>query len=438
MRPAPPRCLFFAALAVLGLATSAPAAEPAAAAQRNYFLVVTGGELLDGQVQDGHTPFLTRTLRPLGLRCAGALLVDDRREEMFAALRYATNAAPLVLVTGGLGPTPNDITRETLSEFTGIPLRENEAVVAGMERRFRQPRDQLRPNLRRQCLVPERGGFLPNPHGTAVGLIFEPGPVTLIALPGPPRELQPMVRDALLPWLQDRLGVRPPGASLTLRFVGLGQSQISQTLEEQVRLPPDVLVTSLFEGRRVDFTFHLPGATDADHARLRRLGDEVRRLLGEYCYAEGDTTLEAMVLRALRERELRLSLAEVATGGSLAAALSGAAEASAVLAGTWVAPTEERLAALLGTSLPGGDAGPEQRVRALAVATAARGNTDAALVVGDAVRSEGQFTVWLAFREGGQPRVHALSLAAGPEFASGLATLVTDVLDFVRRGLLSP
>src|SRR5512146_2729821 len=96
----------------------------------DYFVVVTGGELLEGVYPDAHTPFLTRTLRPLGCRCVGSLTVDDHREDIQRALRFATNHAPLVLITGGLGPTPNDITRETLSEFTGLPLRENPDVLA--------------------------------------------------------------------------------------------------------------------------------------------------------------------------------------------------------------------------------------------------------------------------------------------------------------------
>ncbi len=426
-----------AALGMLWLAAPAPAAGDGAAGPPDYFLVVTGGELLDGQVQDGHTPFLTRTLRPLGLRCAGALLVDDQHEEMLAALRFATNAAPLVLVTGGLGPTPNDITRETLSAFTGIPLRESEAAVSELERRFRQPRDQLRPNLRRQCLVPERGGFFPNPHGTAAGLHFEAGPVTLVALPGPPRELQPMVREALLPWLQRRYGLRPAGASLTLRFVGVGQSQISQTLEDRVGLPPDVQVTSLFEGSRVDFTFHLPGVTEADQTRLRRLGDELRRYLGEFCYAEGETSLESAVLRALHARGLRLTLAEVATGGGLAAALSSAVEAPSVLGGMWAAPGEGRLAALLETTLPGGHAGPEERVRALARAAATRGGTPAAVVVGETTETDGTLSVGLAYFDGGQTRTRTLPLDRGTT-ASDRARLVTAVLDALRRWQPAP
>lgn len=426
---------WIAALALPGLAALAPAAEaPASGAEPpEYFLVITGGELLDGTLPDGHTHFLTRTLRPLGLRCAGSLLVDDQRAEILQALRFATNHAPLVLVTGGLGPTPNDITRETLSEFTGIPLRESETAVAELERRFRQPRDQLRANLRRQCLVPERGDLLPNPHGTAVGLIFDLGPGrALVALPGPPRELQPMVREQLIPWLQRHYPVHSPGAALTLRFVGLGQSQIDQTLKDRVALPPDVIVTSLFEGSRVDFTFHLRGREAADFERLRELAAAVRRHLGEYCYAEGETSLEEVVLCELRARGVRLTVAEVATGGSLAAALNNAPSAPEVVQGSFAAPTEPQLACLLETEVQDG-APPEARVAALARAAAAHGRTTWAVAVGEPHPETGSPQVWVAFQADGQSETSRL--AFGGDSSAGRAALVTTILDRFRRRL---
>lgn len=423
-------------LAALSLFGARPAAAPATtpAAAPEYFIVVTGGELLEGAYPDAHTHFLTRTLRPRGLRCVGALLVDDRREDILAALHLATNRAALVLVTGGLGPTPNDITRETLSEFTGIRLRESEAAVAELERRFRQPRDQLRPNLRRQCLVPERGGFLPNARGTAVGLVFDLAPGAIIALPGPLGELQPMVHEHLLPWLERRYGVREPRAALTLRFVGVGQSQIDQTLKDQVGLPPDVVVTSYFEGSRVDFTFSLPEHAEGDVARLRQLGAAVRRHLGEFCYAEGDTSLEEVVLRALRERGARLTLAEVASGGSLAAALNGAPGVEEVVQGSFAAPVEDRLAGLLETRLVAAE--PEARARLLAEAAAVHGGTVWAVLVGEVHREDGESRVWLVFKTDGA--VYARRLTAGGISSAGRAALVTAVLDQLRRWLHAP
>ena len=240
-------------------ATLAAGAEPSEPIEPTveYMMVVTGGELLSGAYADSHTRFVTRTLRPLGFRCLGSMSVDDKRDDIQAALRFASARVGLVIVTGGLGPTDGDITRETLSDYTGVALKEHPAVLTELERRFNTPRGQLRGNLRRQTRVPSRGGYLNNPNGTAVGLVFEreleqeleQARSVIVALPGPPRELRPMVRDELVPYLSRRFGTRLPGAALTLRFVGVGQSRIQQTFEEHAVLPPDVMCFLAVPGR---------------------------------------------------------------------------------------------------------------------------------------------------------------------------------------------
>lgn len=422
----------------LQLLAATPPAPSQPISAPDYFIVVTGGELLEGVYPDAHTVFLTRTLRPLGLRCVGSLCVDDNRADIQSALRFATRHAGLVLVTGGLGPTPNDITRETLSEFTGISLRESEEALTAMERRFNQTRDQLRPNLRRQCLVPECGGYLKNANGTAFGLIFDLGRTNVVALPGPPRELQPMVREELLPWLHRRFGARAPGAAITLRFVGIGQSQIDQTIKDRVAMPPDVIITSLFEGSRVDFTFHLPGGAPDDNARLAKLGAAVRAQLGDSFYADDGSSLEQTVLRALGTRGIRLALAEVGSGGSLAASLNAAPEAAEVLAGAFAAPSEERLAGLVQVATdPLREAGnAEARAKMLAQAAARHAHADWAIAVGAVEGPVGAWQVWVAIKAGDRWDTQRLALRDAGEL--GRAGLVTQALDRLRRLVISP
>ncbi len=315
-----------------------------------YMIVVTGGELLSGVYPDGHTYFITQTLRPLGLQCVGSMSVDDKRDDLKEALRYAAGKAPLVIVTGGLGPTPNDVTREVLADFTSIPLKEHPDVLQKMAQRFGGPPDRLRANLRRQTQVPTSGTYLKNANGTAVGLVFEKAETVIVALPGPPRELQTMVRDEMVPYLSRRFGTRLPGHSVKLRFVGLGQSQIDQTLKEHVPLAPDIMVSSQFEGGRVDFTFSLPDDTPRDRARLEELKGKIMKHLGESVYTDDETTLEECVVKLLETRGETLALAEAGSGGSLAAALSSADASKDVLAGAYFAPTVEKLRRLLGVS----------------------------------------------------------------------------------------
>jgi nicotinamide-nucleotide amidase len=402
-------------------------------------LVVTGGEVLDGTISDAHTPFITRTLRPTGLRCVRTIVVGDTAEDLQSALEEATQHAQLVLTTGGLGPTANDRTREALSDFTGIGVREHPAALATLARRFGQAPEQLRENLRRQVLVPIEGGFLPNDHGTAVGLIFETAEAVLIALPGPPRELQPMVTDHLVPWVRSRLGLPERGTSVTLRFVGLGQSSIDATLRQQVPLPIGTVTSSRFDGSRVDFTFALPEDTPLARAQLVRLREQLSGHLGRYLYSTNQhVSLEQVAWARLSMDGPSLVLVE-AQGPHLASAF-GSAELPESAQITSIASRSERE---LGTVLGLRDAGweglsPSQRVETLG--KAGRRLTSAAwvLVVGEPVRTaEGRGVVWVALgHPNDQWEVWSLAVRKAP--ATGWSSVVNSVLDRLRRVPVQP
>ncbi len=417
--------------------TPAPALGPT-----RYMIVVTGGELLSGAYADGHTYFLTRTLRPLGLQCVGSMLIDDKLPDIEEALRFATGKAALVIVTGGLGPTDNDVTRQAVSGFTGISLREHPDVLKEMARRFRVPPEELRANLRRQTQVPVDGAYLKNSNGTAVGLVFEPvsgarpGAV-IVALPGPPRELQAMVRDELVPYLSRRFGTRLPGRSLTLRFVGLGQSQIDQMLKDRVPLPPDITVSSQFEGSRVDFTFSLPSDTPQDRARLQELEQKIMVHLGGYVYADDETSLEAHIIKRLEAAGVTLALAEVGSGGSLIAALSDAEGTNQVLGGAYIAATDDRLRRLLGVSddVWGGETSRTQKAERLASAAAGATASQWAIAVGEKWKDEtGADCVTVAFRlPDGRTETQQVRLRGTGEIAR--ENLNTQIEDLLRRKL---
>jgi competence/damage-inducible protein CinA-like protein len=402
-----------------------------------YMIIVTGNELLSGIYPDGHTYFITKTLRPLGLECIGSMIVDDERADIEEALRYTTEKANLVIVTGGLGPTDNDITRETLSDFTGIALSEHPDVLKVMARRFRVPPDQLRANLRRQTQVPTEGAYFKNTEGTAVGLVFEMDDSVIVALPGPPRELQPMVLNELVPYLSRRFGTRLPGCSLTLRFVGLGQSQIDQSLKDNVPLAPDIAVSSQFEEGRVDFTFSLPEDTPQYRARLQKLEQNIMKHLGQYIYADDETSLEENVLKLLRAHNETLALAEVGSGGTLAAALSNADANGQVLAGAFVAPTVEKLCRLIkiDNDASAKNTSINQKIKQLALAVANATKSQWAIVVGQDRRDEnGNAYVEVIFKmPDGHTESQNVRLRGNAELAH--SRLSTQLLDELRRRL---
>ncbi len=429
-RLSPSKLLTIVLAVVLGAGRPAAAGpEEVGAEGVDYLIVVTGGELLAGAYADAHIPFLTRSLHPLGFRCLAAVIVEDAVEEIQEAVGAALERVPLVIVTGGLGPTPDDVTREALSALTGVPLREHPDLLAKLEERFGTPRDELRANLRRQTEVPVDGGFLANDHGTAAGLLFEHDAGLIAALPGPPRELQPMVHDHLVPLLTERFGTSPPGDVLTIRFVGIGESLVDHTISEHIPIPDGVAQASLFEGMRVDFYFTLTGATADGLAELDRIREEVLRHLGEYVYATDSTTLEEHVVDLLVQRDKTVALAEVGSGGSLAAALGSADAIAGILAGAYIAPDKERLSRMLADSLPPAAAAPD-----LARRLAERTGADLALAVGPATLDDGGGrSVEVAYFADGHTATHRLALRGTGETAR--FHLTTQFLDLLRRRL---
>ena len=401
-----------------------------------YMIVVTGGELLAGTYPDGHTHFLTRTLGPLGLRCAGSMTVDDNREDIRSALEYVTQRAELVIVTGGLGPTDNDVTCEAIARFTGIAVEESPEVLEAIARRFRTTVEGLRGNLRRQTRVPVGGTYLKNPNGTAVGLVFEFKKRVVVALPGPPRELQPMVLNELIPYLSRRFGTHLPGCSLTVRFIGLGQSAIDQAMKDHVPLPDEIALSSQFDASRVDFTFTLPDDNGENRAKLENLRKRLLEWLGDNIYATDDrTSLEDSAVAALAARGVTLSLAEVASGGAVTAALRGAEGSGGVLAGACVASNIEAMRRLLGVSE---DRWPDasesaKRLELLAEACARATGSQWAAVVGPARNGAGGRRDADVLLRGPEGRLTAAEFAVSGSDAASRLRLTTQIVDLLRR-----
>ncbi len=421
-----------------GWTAAAAAPEPETL---SYALVLTGTELLEGTYADVHAPFITSTLHPLGARCVAVLMVRDRREDLLRTLEFARTRAPLVLVTGGLGPTDADLTRQVLAEFTGIPLREDAELLARLERRFGRPAQELSPGVRRQAQVPASGSYLPNPQGTAAGLVFEAPDSVLVALPGPPAELRPMVTQSLVPYLTRRFQLRPPGSSIRLRFVGIGESAITDALHRHLALPEDVSVAFQFEAGRVDLTLALAGNTAEDQARLDGFRATLVERLGEYVYAQDGTSLEQRVLQLLAARGLTLAAAEVGTGGAVTQALLDQAEGAGLIKGALVAGDHPQLAAML--ALPVADPlvglAPDKPESAEQAAERVRKILAAQwglAVLGTVEESGASRFLWVAAGSG-ESRFHSRRITARGGI-DGRARMVTEILDFLRRALQEP
>jgi nicotinamide-nucleotide amidase len=417
-----------------GIRGETPPSEPV-----EYFLIVTGDEVLRGVYADAHTLYIARTLAPLGARCVGVTITPDDIASIHRALDFASRRTPLILVTGGLGPTDDDVTREALTRFTGIPLYERPEALSAMMLRFGVERaEDLRANLRRQTLAPRTGSFFPNPHGTAIGLVFDDGERVIAALPGPPSELRPMVVERLAPFLAERFGIRSPGATLTLRFVGIGESNIDEVMHRHLTLPEDLMISSLFDLDRVDLTLSLPGDTGEDRARLKALRAELMRYVGDHVYSDDGATLEESVLRLLEESGLTLITAEMGSGGGIAAGLNQAEGVERVYSGGFVVPNEYELDEMLGR-VPEGEpadrpiAGPSE-LKAFVRAVCEKTRSDWGMVVGRVV-VEGDARHVLVAYGSARDGIDVERVALRGRGGVAQARLVNRCLDLLRRKL---
>ena len=316
-------------------------------------VVVTGTEVLTGRVTDRNGPWLSERLGELGVEVSHNLCVGDRSADLEAALRFlAAQGTDLIVTSGGLGPTADDLTAEVVARFAGRALVLDEGmeekisrILAGFARRLRFDPDALREANRKQAMVPEGAETL-DPAGTAPGLVVATDGPAVIVLPGPPRELQAMWPGALKTEPVRRVLSRArPFRGYTLRLVGLPESEIAKTLREVGReadLAPLEITTCLRGGELEVDVRHRDGAEDAAAAVRLAIAERHR----QHLFSEDGTTIDELVARLLRGR--RVGLAESCSGGLLAARLTRRPGASAYVAGSVVAYSNEAKSKLLG------------------------------------------------------------------------------------------
>lgn len=440
--PAGRKWLSVALLVLVSWGSSAGAGPAAASVEGvsreslDYFIIVTGSELLQGVYADQHTQFITRTLGPLGYRCLGSMSIGDARTDLYQALDFARRKAPLILTTGGLGPTSQDITRKVLSDYTAIALEEHPGALADLRRRYGGTQGILRPVLRGQALAPEKGTYLPNPNGTAVGLVFDGSQGVIVALPGPPRELRPMVRNELVPYLSERFGLRKVGHSLTMRFAGIGQSSIDRVIRDHLKLPEELAVWSSFNSNRVDITFSFPGNSPRELERLRALQDQLLQHVGEYMYSDAGASLEDRIWQLLQQREVSLVLGEIASGGAVSSSLLAGQGEATRFAGAYAAGSPRALNRLLGGPGAVGSAPSPERLVSMLARRAAKTREGAwGLVVGPVgVDESGAASVWISAGSVGTGFAsRRINVRKGRRLRRD--RLVTHALDLLRREL---
>jgi len=301
-------------------------------------IITTGSELLLGQLVDTNSAFIARTLRNIGLNLFYKTTVGDNEERMVEALKIAMSRSDVIITTGGLGPTVDDVTRLAVARATGRELEFHQELLEQIAARFKSFGTPMSENNRRQAFIPRGAIAIENPVGTAPSFVVEHERGILISLPGVPSEMEYLLTREVVPYLKRKLDLREVIVTRTIHAVGLGESRV------------DAAIADLQTGSNptVGLSAH-PGVTDiriaakaasveAARKLIAPVEAQIRERLQVYVCCADDETLEGMVLCKLAELGLKLASVEVGTGGQLAGRLAGAQNSREVFLGGRVMP----------------------------------------------------------------------------------------------------
>lgn len=286
-------------------------------------IITIGTEILLGQIVDTNASWIAARLAEGGIDVFYKTTVGDNWSRIEAALRQALSRAEVILTTGGLGPTEDDLTREVVAAVLGRPLRLDSAVLAHIEQRFAHRRLPMTENNQKQAMVPEGAEVLPNPRGTAPGLFLKSDGRLVVCMPGVPAEMKPMLTELVIPRIRQTLGIGSQIVSRVLKTCGISESKLDQAIGDYFRSMRNPTIGVLAHAGEIHVRLTCKGDNPAEITRmLDDLEAKIRDRLGHLIFGRDEEKLEALVGQLLRERKATLAVAESCTGGLIASRLT--------------------------------------------------------------------------------------------------------------------
>ncbi len=306
----------------------------------NAEIIAVGSELLTPSRIDTNSLYLTQKLNERGIEVVGKSIAGDDRERLANEIRRARKSSPLLILTGGLGPTLDDVSREAAADALGRELVFHQEVVDAIEARFRRRNRVMSENNRRQALILDGAEILPNPNGTAPGQWLEDEGGILVLLPGPPRELKPMFEEQCLPRLA-RIPSPYQYYTLSMRVAGLPESEVDQRIGPIYSEEKRVATTILASPGEIQLHLRARASTQEEARQIAEaLGQKVEGELAPYVFTRKDEPIEHVVARLFREQGKTLAVAESCTGGLLAERITSVPGSSEYFVGAFVTYTE--------------------------------------------------------------------------------------------------
>ncbi len=309
---------------------------------RSAEIICIGTELLLGDILNTNVQFLAQELARLGIAHYYQTVVGDNPQRIQQVLEIACARSQLLILTGGLGPTPDDLTLETLAAYFDVPLVERPEVLADIRQKFAQRGWTMAPSNRKQALLPVGAAILSNPTGSAPGVIWQPrSEVTLMTFPGVPREMQVMWRETAVPYLQAQGWAGSIIYSRTLKFWGIGESTLAEKVAPLLAQENPTVAPYAGNGG-VKLRISTRAATpEAAIACIEPVAQQIQAIAGLDYYGTDDDTLATVVGRLLLKHGQTVAVAESCTGGGLGQLLTSAAGSSAYFLGGVVSYSNE-------------------------------------------------------------------------------------------------
>ncbi|MFN9643974.1 MAG: competence/damage-inducible protein A [Cyanobacteriota bacterium] len=316
-------------------------------------ILCVGTELLLGDILNGNARWLAGELASLGVPHHRQVVVGDNRERLMAAVLEAAERCRLLITTGGLGPTADDLTTEAIAAAFGAPLVEHAEVWADIQAKLGARGRPVAASNRRQALLPEGAAVLPNPTGTAPGMIWSPKPgFTILTFPGVPMEMRAMWRATAVAWLREARLAEGVFLSRRLHVWGIGESLLAERVADLLALANPTVAPYAGGGEvTLRVTARAADAAAAE-ALLEPVERDIRNRVGAACLGADDDSLASVVVRELARRGQTLAVAESCTGGGLGAALAAVPGASQCWLGGVLAYANAAKRELLGVPGP--------------------------------------------------------------------------------------
>jgi nicotinamide-nucleotide amidase len=292
-------------------------------------IICVGTELLLGDILNTNAQFLALELANLGIPHYYQTVVGDNPERLKQVLAIASDRSQILIFTGGLGPTPDDLTTEAIADFFETPLVEREDILADIAQKFAQRGREMTPNNRKQALIPKGAQVLPNPGGTAPGMIWQPRPgLIILTFPGVPSEMQQMWRETAIPYLKSQGWGQEIIYSHTLRFWGIGESALAAKVAPFFHLSNPTVAPYASKGEvRLRITARARSEVEAKQL-VEPVAQQLREISGLDYFGSDDDTLASVVGQLLTKFSQTLSVAESCTGGGLGSMLTSVAGSS--------------------------------------------------------------------------------------------------------------